>query len=326
MGSILRERGNGTPRVQRMLRAIWIVLLLVIAQGAGLGVRNTAFAAAPPTVGGRAVVVNTGGDAIRVRKGAGTEYARIGSVYAGQIMGVLDGPANDTKGKPWFKVDAPSGAGWVAAEFLQGTGAPAATPTSELTGSARVANTDGDQLRVRAAPTTGPAGTILKMLDPGTTVGILAGPVTNDTGIVWYQIKTGSITGWAMARYLVQAEAAQAAQPASAPAQPASTGTSTMAQYRQWMEEARVAYPYPQTVDKMWRVMMCESGGSPRASGGGGAWLGLFQYAPGTWAGGWNPYRSNSIWDAKSQIFATAKAWSIGMQSAWSCYYITAGR
>jgi len=326
MRSILRERGSGAPRVQRILRAMWIVLLLVIAQGAGWGGHNTAFAATAPAVGGKAVVVNTGGDAIRVRKGAGTEYARIGSVYGGQIMGVLDGPANDTKGKPWFKVDAPSGPGWVAAEFLQGTGAPAAAPAGELTGSARVANTDGDQLRVRAAPTTGPTGQILKMLDPGTTVGILAGPVTDDTGIVWYQIKTGSITGWAMAQYLVQAEAAQAAQPASAPAHPASTGTPTMTQYRQWMEEARVAYPYRQTVDKMWRVMMCESGGSPRASGGGGAWLGLFQYAPGTWAGRWNPYRSNSIWDAKSQIFATAKAWSIGMQSAWSCYYITAGR
>ena len=78
----------------------------------GWGVHNTAFAAAPPTVGGRAVVVNTGGDAIRVRKGAGTEYARIGSVYGGQVVTVLDGPAKDTKGKPWFKVDAPSGAGW----------------------------------------------------------------------------------------------------------------------------------------------------------------------------------------------------------------------
>lgn len=99
-----------------------------------------------------------------------------------------------------------------------------------------------------------------------------------------------------------------------------------MAQYRAWMVAARAQYPYPQSVDKMWRVMMCESSGNPQASGGGGAWLGLFQYAPTTWRSGWNPYRSSSIWDAKSQIYATAKAWSIGMQSHWSCYYKTAGR
>jgi hypothetical protein len=99
-----------------------------------------------------------------------------------------------------------------------------------------------------------------------------------------------------------------------------------LAQYREWMANARQLYPYPQSVDKMYRVMMCESRGNPRASGGGGAWLGLFQYTPGTWHGSWNPYRNNSIWDAKSQVYATAKAWSIGMQSRWSCYYITAGR
>jgi hypothetical protein len=92
------------------------------------------------------------------------------------------------------------------------------------------------------------------------------------------------------------------------------------------MADAKAQYPYPQSLDKMWRVMMCESGGNSKASGGGGRWLGLFQYAPGTWKGKWNPYRSSSIWDAKSQIYATAKAWSIGMQSHWSCYYITAGR
>jgi len=111
----------------------------------------------------------------------------------------------------------------------------------------------------------------------------------------------------------------------SAPTAQAAT-SQDLAQYRTWMVEARKLYPYPQSVDKMYRVMICESGGNPRASGGRGAWLGLFQYAPGTWRGAWNSYRNAGIWDAKSQIFATAKAWSLGMQSHWSCYYHTAGR
>jgi hypothetical protein len=104
------------------------------------------------------------------------------------------------------------------------------------------------------------------------------------------------------------------------------TQSQRMAQYRAWMLDAKRMYPYPQTLDKMWRVMMCESSGNPNASGGGGAWLGLYQYAPTTWRSGWNPYRNASIWDAKSQIYATAKAWSIGMQRHWSCYYKTPGR
>ncbi|MEO8284942.1 MAG: hypothetical protein ABI670_00705 [Chloroflexota bacterium] len=101
---------------------------------------------------------------------------------------------------------------------------------------------------------------------------------------------------------------------------------STLNQYRVWMQEAKAMYPYPQTLDKMWRVMMCESSGNARASQGGGRHVGLFQYAPATWGGRWNPYRANNIWDPRSQIFATAKAWSIGMQSHWSCYYMTSGR
>lgn len=106
----------------------------------------------------------------------------------------------------------------------------------------------------------------------------------------------------------------------------AASQVASPAQYRALMEEAKRMYPYPQSVDKMYRVMMCESSGNPRASGGRGAWLGLFQYDPRTWRGNWNPYRTQSIWDARAQIFATAKAWSIGMQSHWSCYYRTAGR
>lgn len=101
---------------------------------------------------------------------------------------------------------------------------------------------------------------------------------------------------------------------------------STLNQYRAWMVEARAKYPYPQSVDKMYRVMMCESGGNASVSSPGGTYKGLFQYHTNTWRGNWNPYRNMSLWDAKTQIFATARAWNVGMQSHWSCYYITSGR
>ncbi len=105
------------------------------------------------------------------------------------------------------------------------------------------------------------------------------------------------------------------------------TASASTNQYRQWISEARAMYSYPQSADKMYRTMMCESSGNASVVGGTrNGYYGLFQYAPSTWHGSWNPYRNNSLFDAKSQIFATAKAWSIGMQGQWSCYYITAGR
>ena len=362
MGKVLRTI-KGT--ISRALLALCMIMLLLAVQAAAGGAAASALAASPPVVGGKAVVANTGGDPIRVREGPGTTYSKLTSAYEGQTVSVLDGPSSDTSSKEWYKVQTPSGiAGWMSGDFLQSTGAAPSTAsqTSKLTGIARVANTDGDPLRMRAAPTVGAKGNVLTLLDPGATVNIEAGPLTDDTGVVWYQITAKGLTGWAMAKYLDQAESAPAqatnpsvektptpvkavvgakpaatataakpvvspkTQPVATPTAKLAGATPTLAQYRQWMEEARTTFPYAQSVDKMWSVMMCESGGNPSASGGGGAWLGLFQYSPGTWAGGWNPYRSNSIWDAKSQIFATAKAWSIGMQGAWSCYYGTPGR
>lgn len=368
--------GGRAGRSFPVLPVVWPVLLLLAALA--MSARDsTAFAAEAPSAGGRAVVTNTDGDPIRVRQGAGTKYPQVESVYEGQVVSVLAGPSTDPKGDKWFKIQAPSAAGWVAAIYLQATGAPSTT-TRKLTGSARVANTDGDSLRVRAAPTAGPAGEILALLDPSTTVTILTGPLTDDGGVVWYEIKAGGITGWAMAQYLAPAETAQvpaaspraesvaarttpakaapsptpaaappAPKPTSPPKKPANTPTAapvaagpavaaarptatapiaaTPAQLRQWIEEARKTFPYSQSADRMWSVMMCESGGNSRAVGGGGAYLGLFQYSPATWAGAWNPYRGSSIWDARSQIFATAKAWSIGMQGSWSCFYSTSG-
>jgi hypothetical protein len=331
----------------------WAVITLIAAILALGGPAPSAYAETPLVVGGKAIVTNTDGDPIRIRLGAGTEFGQIATAYEGQSVSILAGPLTDKTGIRWFMIQAPGGTGWMMAQFLRGTGTTTGAPAApKLTGFALVANTDGDPLRMRSAPAT--SGKVLVLLDPGARVAVQEGPVLDSAGTSWYKITAKGITGWAMTMYLVQAPPAAAAvtepapksqtPPQAAPvvARPAATATpvvaptakpaeapkatSTMSQYRQWVEEARVMFPYKQTADKMWSVMMCESGGNARASGGGGRWLGLFQYAPATWGGRWNPYRAESIWDAKSQIFATAKAWSIGMQSHWSCYYITPGR
>ncbi|MEO1187459.1 MAG: hypothetical protein AAFW60_00185 [Pseudomonadota bacterium] len=94
----------------------------------------------------------------------------------------------------------------------------------------------------------------------------------------------------------------------------------TDAQYRAWIREARLAHPYPESEDKMYAVMMCESGGRADIVNPAGPYSGLFQYASGTWAGDWNQYRDSDILDARAQIFATALAWNQNMQSHWGCY------
>ncbi len=66
----------------------------------------------------------------------------------------------------------------------------------------------------------------------------------------------------------------------------------------------------------MYRLMMIESGGSSAAVGPGG-YYGLFQYAPSTWKGSWNPWRTASITDGAAQIKATALALHLGYGHAW---------
>jgi hypothetical protein len=66
----------------------------------------------------------------------------------------------------------------------------------------------------------------------------------------------------------------------------------------------------------MYRLMMIESGGSSTVVGPGG-YCGLFQYAPSTWKGNWNPWRSSSITDGAAQVKATALALRRGYGHAW---------
>jgi len=94
----------------------------------------------------------------------------------------------------------------------------------------------------------------------------------------------------------------------------------TLDQYRAWISEARATHPYPDSEERMYAVMMCESGGKATAVNPAGPYSGLFQYSPDTWDADWNTYRNEDILNPRAQIFATALAWSNGMQNHWGCY------
>ena len=82
---------------------------------------------------------------------------------------------------------------------------------------------------------------------------------------------------------------------------------------RQWMPIIEVAAArYHVNADGIYRMMMRESGGQQFA-GSSTSFKGLFQYYTGTWNASWNPWRQDNIYDASSQIFATAYAIHRGM-------------
>lgn len=204
-----------------------------------IGTTTATYADTPLVSGGKALVANTDGDNIRMRSGAGTDNDQIAEAHEGETVSIVDGPQRDAKGNRWFKVNAPSGTGWIVAGYLEGkdSGSTAdAKSQSSSTGNAKtqdnakavtkdaasqaskpsvvagpklagfglVANTDGDPLRVRSAANTN--GSVITKLAPDTSVAIKQGPVTDSTGVVWYQVSANGVTGWAMAQYLSQAK------------------------------------------------------------------------------------------------------------------------
>ena len=74
---------------------------------------------------------------------------------------------------------------------------------------------------------------------------------------------------------------------------------------------------YGQSREAMLRVARCESGLNPNAVGGGGAYHGLFQFVPSTFAG--TPYAQYDIYDPWANAHAAAWMWSQGGKSAWVC-------
>jgi hypothetical protein len=90
-----------------------------------------------------------------------------------------------------------------------------------------------------------------------------------------------------------------------------------------WMPVLRAAAKtYHLSARALHHMMLLESGGRTRAVGGGGAFIGLFQYSPSTWKGKWNPFRRYSIYHGGAQIWATAHAIHRGWgRSMWPNTY-----
>jgi hypothetical protein len=74
---------------------------------------------------------------------------------------------------------------------------------------------------------------------------------------------------------------------------------------------------YGQSREDMLRVARCESGLDPYAVGGGGAYHGLYQFVPSTFAG--TPYGEYDIYDAWANANAAGWMWAEGRKGDWVC-------
>lgn len=74
---------------------------------------------------------------------------------------------------------------------------------------------------------------------------------------------------------------------------------------------------YGQSRDDMLRVARCESSLNPQAVGGGGAYHGLYQFVPSTFAN--TPYGEYDIYDPWANANAAAWKWSEGGKGEWVC-------
>ncbi len=250
-------------------KAVGAATLLTLLLMFGMAAAPSTFAAGTMAVGGKALIANTDGDNIRVRDGAGSDNKQVAEAHEGETVTVLAGPSKDSKGNAWYKVQAPGGTGWIVSDFLVSKGdatagakspvsnasakSQAAPATPKLSGYARVANTDGDPLRVRAS--AGSGGSVVATLDANTLVTVKQGPTVDSDKVSWYQVSANGNTGWVMAQYLAQAQApaapavvaqAPAPLPALAPAPaPASASAPALAPVIQALPAVKVNPPAP---------------------------------------------------------------------------------
>ena len=78
-----------------------------------------------------------------------------------------------------------------------------ASPTVDLFAVGQIAyvRADAPPIELRPEPNLQPDNPILLILEPGTAVRIVAGPVTGE-GYEWWQVSAGGVEGWSIGRYL----------------------------------------------------------------------------------------------------------------------------
>lgn len=124
---------------------------------------------------------------VNVRAGAGTEFDKITSVQAGQMVSVLANEKN-SKGEVWYKVSLNSTEGWIISDYL--TAATAAVKASTTkSGDSYVGTTQKigtSASKMRSGATT--AYKVVATIPVGTSLKIL-GAFTNTSNEIWFNVE-----------------------------------------------------------------------------------------------------------------------------------------
>lgn len=214
-------------------------------------------------------VANTDGANLRLRTAPDVTAPILKRLGPGWRLNVLGGPMADGQ---WLRVEHAGAVGYAAVDYivLDGT-VPAGASPAEPRRSGRVVNTDGANLRVRAAPDDG--APILKRLGPDWGLMLLGQPTGDGR---WQRVEHGGVVGYVAAAYVT--EVAAPAPLASAP--PAPAASAPRAGWVANTEGATVRLraapsadaPIVKTLGPGWRVTILEG---PITGGDGTAWVGI---------------------------------------------------
>ena len=132
-----------------------------------------------------------------LRKGASTEYAKVGTVKAGRVLN-FDKTKKDDRGVIWYHVKG----GWVSSKnTTQIDGSVDSTKksvgkTTKTSGSS--VNATGD-VKLRKGPGLDYAEN--GMMKAGKTAKFLGSTKKDARGVVWYKVSFNGKTGWVSSKY-----------------------------------------------------------------------------------------------------------------------------
>ena len=132
-------------------------------------------------------------DALNVRSGAGTVYSRLGLLYKGATVTIVDSSVAG-----WYKITGGGYSGYVSAEWIQVTETGDSSNSNAGSGQATAVaagTVNADALNVRSGAGTGYSK--LGLLYKGASVSILDTSVSG-----WYQISFQGQTGYVSAQYI----------------------------------------------------------------------------------------------------------------------------
>ena len=148
--------------------------------------------------------VNTKKDPLTVRKGAGSSYAKLGSLAKGKTFNIT-GKIKDTSGVLWYRLTYINKTGYVSSKYVKTSSTTTTSSSSSSTSKAvtfklGTVKTSGSSLNVRKG--AGTSYTKLGTISNGSSI-IVTGSAKASNGKVWYKYQFSSKTaGYVCSDYL----------------------------------------------------------------------------------------------------------------------------